>query len=195
LWRLQGLIAAADGWNGNEADQPLGLAVEPRQRRGAEGKTNAGRTVTAGREKTPRNFAASINWWLVVIVPHLHRFQFRWLSPTVAQEVPRDCQKPPAHSLTHPGAYKQLFSPKTPNYSDAGAAHALRTLGQSSPTPIFDEFPSDPFLKTSGNRRELKASTQFLARKREKIAPTLSFQKRTHASDFRLTAQIIDSTG
>ena len=72
------------------------------------------------------------------------------------------------------------------------AKHWLSLLGHSSPAPIVDELPPDQFLKTSGNRRELKISIKFSARKGEKVASILDFHKCPRCRAFIMTGQIID---
>jgi hypothetical protein len=101
--------------------------------------------------------------------------------------------------LAAPQVHKQVFWLRTPDNGGAlavtTAKHWLSLLGHSSPAPIVVELPPDQFLKTSGNRRELKISIKFSARKREKVASILDFHKCPRCRVFIMTGQIIDSTG
>jgi hypothetical protein len=104
----------------------------------------------------------------------------------------------PAYLLTHK-FHKQVFWSSTPDNAGPSAVgipkRCLSLFRRGFPAPIIYELPADQFLKTSGNRRKLKISTKFSARKREKDASMLDFHKCARCRAFIVTGQIIDSTG
>jgi hypothetical protein len=75
-----------------------------------------------------------------------------------------------------------------------GCRTAKDDFGYSSPAPIVDEFPLSQVLKAFGRRRQTKTSSNFSARKREKIASTLDFHKPGRLNYAGVTVQIIESS-
>jgi hypothetical protein len=81
--------------------------------------------------------------------------------------------------------HKQVFSFRTLDYGSQ--------LDTIPPHSSFDELPLNPFLMTFGNRRELKASTQFSVRNGKKPRHHWTFSKQVQRDAFSTLAQGIDS--
>ena len=151
--------------------QPLGAAANALQRRAAGGKAN----LLCNRDERGQAVAGapvpttSVKWRIVFIVPHLHRSQIRW-CPALCVGL--------RLSAAISGSSRQEFPTMV--------ALEPQLAGHSSPAPIHDEFPFNPFVmtfETEGNKKVARSFQPAI----EKTAPTLDFYQGAGRAALRMT--------